>query len=92
MRFDKDDTDTETTFDRAVPPRGQEEPLSAAADVAADKPAHAQAKRLDHVIDIWFADCIRGGAIGRHTDSYNHLQRALVELKRRLDEYLNRED
>lgn len=78
----KKDLDAETDFDPAPPPRGPEKPLAGA---KMDAPAtQAPAENADAIVDRWFSDCIKGGPIGRHTQSYNHLQEALPELKRRL--------
>lgn len=80
---------TDTDFGQAATPRGQEEPLSGALSDALDTPAPCA---TDEIVDGWFSDCVRGGPIGRHTPSFNHIQDALAELKRRLNEHSTREN
>lgn len=36
------------------------------------------------VIDQWVADCIHNSPVSYATDAYNHLTKALVELKQRI--------
>lgn len=86
----KTDMDNKTPFDPAATPRGRQEPQSGTLKDVPDKLALHE--KLDGVVDRWFDDCIKGGPIGRHTPSYNHLHGALDQLKQRLTQHLTRED
>ncbi len=80
---------SEPDFDEAATPRGPEEPQPGADMDAPGEPARSA---IDDVVDAWVSDFIKGGAIGRHTPSFNHLMGALDELKKRLNLQLTRED
>lgn len=82
-------TSPEPDFDEAATPRGPEEPQPGVDMAAPGEPARVATEQL---VDRWVSDCIKGGPIGRHTTSFNHLMGALDELKRRLNLHLTREE
>ena len=68
--------------DQTTAPAAASAPLSAAPAVA---PAAAPIPpKTDAIVDLWFAECVQGTAVGRYTDAYNAIYAALPELKARL--------
>ena len=64
-----------------MPTDDQTAPAAPAADRVA---APAAPPKTDTIVDLWFAECVQGTAVGRYTDAYNALYSALPELKARL--------
>lgn len=68
-------------------PQGDPVPASSALPEAAVEEFGSEPSapsRVAQVIDRWVADCIHNSPVSYATDAYNHLTKALVELKQRI--------